>query len=383
MLLNCIGTQLSSSSMKQGKQQYFPPRGMKEKHTNSYFHRLSTFLPCAKKCAVNFAITLLTLSTTALCVRYCCCHLSNEESEAAWSSLWTYSFQGQSVCCDQLLHCTQIFATPIDCSPPDSSVSKIFQARVLKWVAISYSRASSQPKGRTHVSWVSCIGRWVLYHWATREALRSTVPLSKCEDVNSVRSTVSPQYLVLTPRSLCNSALLKGRLSPRWRGASGPQVVPLLPSPGKLYLFGSTKQYASWWISLTPGRSSCLIQDGQQAISDWVVHGLPSEQHCMKWHGYSITAITTLILRSPLSLSKAVFATPSKAGNLCTHPLVCFQSTESSRIFMTHIKAAMPLPGFVSPTHMLTLSSVSSWKMLIMTLTEIRPKTDHCQEQQL
>lgn len=61
-LLNCIGTQLSCSSMKQGKQQYFPPRGMKEKHTNSYFHGLSTFLPRAKKHAVNFAIIFLTVS---------------------------------------------------------------------------------------------------------------------------------------------------------------------------------------------------------------------------------------------------------------------------------------------------------------------------------
>ena len=43
---------------------------------------------------------------------------------------------------------------------------------------------------------------------------------------------------------------------------------------------------------------------------------------------------------------------------------------------MTHTKAAMLLPGFLSPTHLLTLLSVSSWKMLIMTLKEIRPKTD-------
>ena len=35
---------------------------MKEKHTNSYFHGLSTFLPRAKKHAVNFAIIFLTVS---------------------------------------------------------------------------------------------------------------------------------------------------------------------------------------------------------------------------------------------------------------------------------------------------------------------------------
>ena len=45
----------------------------------------------------------------------------------------------------------------LDCSPPDSSVYELFQARILKWVAISFSRGSSQPKDRTWVSCVSCI----------------------------------------------------------------------------------------------------------------------------------------------------------------------------------------------------------------------------------
>ena len=35
---------------------------------------------------------------------------------------------------------------PMDCSLPGSSVHGIFQARVLKWVAISFSRGSSQPR---------------------------------------------------------------------------------------------------------------------------------------------------------------------------------------------------------------------------------------------
>ena len=35
---------------------------------------------------------------------------------------------------------------PMDCSPPGSSVHGIIQARILKWVAISFSRGSSQPR---------------------------------------------------------------------------------------------------------------------------------------------------------------------------------------------------------------------------------------------
>ena len=35
---------------------------------------------------------------------------------------------------------------PMDCNPPGSSVHGIFQARVLEWIAISFSRGSSQPR---------------------------------------------------------------------------------------------------------------------------------------------------------------------------------------------------------------------------------------------
>ena len=57
------------------------------------------------------------------------------------------------------------FCNPMDCSPPGSSVHKIFQARILEWVA----KGSSWPRVQTHVSCVSCIGRQILYHCATWE----------------------------------------------------------------------------------------------------------------------------------------------------------------------------------------------------------------------
>ena len=53
---------------------------------------------------------------------------------------------------------------PMDCSPPGASVHEIFQAKILEWGAISYSRGSSQPKDWTCVCFVSCIGRRILYH---------------------------------------------------------------------------------------------------------------------------------------------------------------------------------------------------------------------------
>ena len=40
---------------------------------------------------------------------------------------------------------------PVDCSPPGSSVHGVLQARILEWVAISFSKGSSQPTDRTQV----------------------------------------------------------------------------------------------------------------------------------------------------------------------------------------------------------------------------------------
>ena len=68
-----------------------------------------------------------------------------------------------------------LFCHPTDCSLPGFSVPGIFQARILGWVAISYSRGSSWPRDQTLTSWVSYIGRWVLHHCATWEAQNSWI----------------------------------------------------------------------------------------------------------------------------------------------------------------------------------------------------------------
>ena len=51
--------------------------------------------------------------------------------------------------------------SPMDCSPPGSSIHGILQARVLEWVAISFSRGSSWPRDWT---WVSSIAGRCFYH---------------------------------------------------------------------------------------------------------------------------------------------------------------------------------------------------------------------------
>ena len=58
---------------------------------------------------------------------------------------------------------------PMDCSPPGSSVHGIPQSRLLEWVAISFSKGSSQPRDQT---WVSCIAGIFFTIWATRGTLK-------------------------------------------------------------------------------------------------------------------------------------------------------------------------------------------------------------------
>ena len=55
---------------------------------------------------------------------------------------------------------------PMDYSPSGSSIHGVLQARILEWVAITFSRGSSQPKDQTPVS---CIASRFFTIWATRE----------------------------------------------------------------------------------------------------------------------------------------------------------------------------------------------------------------------
>ena len=62
------------------------------------------------------------------------------------------------------LHLYLTLFDPINCILPGSSVHGILQVRILEWVAVPFSRGSPQPRDRTCVSRVSCIGRQVLYY---------------------------------------------------------------------------------------------------------------------------------------------------------------------------------------------------------------------------
>ena len=71
---------------------------------------------------------------------------------------FTWVLSSQIYVYAQLLQVCLTLCNTIDCSPPGSSVHGISQAKILEWVAISFSRGSSQPWG------IKPTSRWILYH---------------------------------------------------------------------------------------------------------------------------------------------------------------------------------------------------------------------------
>ena len=73
---------------------------------------------------------------------------------------------------------------PMDCSLPGSSVYGILQAGILEWVATSFSRRSSRPRGP---SCILCLLHWqVDYHWATWETHKNNLPPPKLSSYSFV-----------------------------------------------------------------------------------------------------------------------------------------------------------------------------------------------------
>ena len=69
------------------------------------------------------------------------------------------------VCAQPISH-VQLFATAWTIHSPPG----FFQARILEWVAISFLRRSFRLRDWTHMFFMFCVGRQILYHWATWEA---------------------------------------------------------------------------------------------------------------------------------------------------------------------------------------------------------------------
>ena len=101
---------------------------------------------------------------------------------------------------------------PMDCSVPGSSVHGICQARILEWVAISFSRGCSQSRDRTQVSRI--VGRCFTV-WATRDHM---VDLSIFWGVSKLFSLMVPTYIPINSeraKSLWSCPTLSDRVNCR------------------------------------------------------------------------------------------------------------------------------------------------------------------------
>ena len=123
-----------------------------------------TATPWTVACQASLSITNFR---DCVCVCVCACVLSCFSPVRLFANLWTIAHQA-----------------PLS--------RRILQARILEWVATLSSRGSSQPRDRSNVSYVSCIGRQVLYYSATWEAQVSTGPQIKrpCQQEREARENL-------------------------------------------------------------------------------------------------------------------------------------------------------------------------------------------------
>ena len=147
----------------------------------------------------------------------------------------------QYVC---VLSCVQFFCDIMDCSLPNSSVHGIFQEKILECAAISYSSGSSLSRGWTHITWISCIGKWILYHlgnlltdlfWVNRTWNRMGLALASAISISGLppNMPVSNDHRVLELQWL--------NFSPEW--SSGSSL------PGHL-LLGERERSWAWLFCL-------------------------------------------------------------------------------------------------------------------------------------
>ena len=173
------------------------------------------------------------------------------------------------ICCCCLVT-VWLFRNPMDYSPPCSLARGIFQAKILEWVAVSFSSESFRPRNQTQVSCISYNGRWVLY------------PLSHQE--SPVYSYSFVCVCPTTPGQLC---LLYVCVRTRGGMTSG-EVLRLLPltCPGTINIAATMgtcekredlRSRLSWW-GWKGGALSSLPFPGDESLQALTLHPQASEQ---------------------------------------------------------------------------------------------------------
>ena len=171
----------------------------------------------------------------------------------------------------------------MDFIPPASSVHGISQARILEWVAISFSRESSQLRNG---NCVSCIGRQILYHWVTREALN-----------NINHYIITWCYVIKLLYTMHNNLLYTIYLNQS--ESVSHSVVSNSLWPHGLSLPGSSVQGISQtrireWVAISPSGEFSWPRD--QTYISWIGRQFPYQVLSVSSH--SIKQPTSLLVRA-------------------------------------------------------------------------------------
>ena len=148
-------------------------------------------------------------------------------------------------------------------SLPGSSVHGILQARILEWVAVPFSRGSSQPSYQTQVSGI--VGRFFTV-WATSEAFLMGFPCGLPPWVSLVAQTVKnlPAMKETWVKTLGQEDPLEKRMATHssilfWR-------IPWTEEPGGLQSMGSQRVGHDWVINTSLYLCVCCLHT---AVLEW------------------------------------------------------------------------------------------------------------------
>ena len=185
---------------------------------------------------------------------------------------------------------------PMDYNLPGSSVHGILQAKILEWVAISFSRGSSQPGNWTRVSHI--VGRFFT-NWATREAPQLDMPPEKAV------------YQFYVPTAVAKNPLASA-------GDTGS-----IPGSGRSPGNGNPLQYSRLENSMD--RGAWQLQLGLQSMGlqsaghDWVHIHRHAHTHTFGTYGESSMCILLKTEHTSHSLASRVkeVCTKCKACSLC------------------------------------------------------------------
>ena len=123
------------------------------------------------------------LSHTSVWNLYCACFQRESLKYQIYLKAEQLNIENWNVMCNLypsrsmlmlMLSHVELFATTLDCSPPGASVHVILQARILEWVAISFSGylPNQEIESASSVSLLHC--RWIIFplsHWGSLQSL--------------------------------------------------------------------------------------------------------------------------------------------------------------------------------------------------------------------